>query len=44
MIILINGSMSYECVRPMTNRSDILFMTIKVYHAHIHYSHILKYF
>ena len=29
MIILINGSMSYECIRPMTNRSDTLPTTNK---------------
>ena len=35
MIILINGCMSYECVRPMTNRSGTLLTVIKAYHAHI---------
>ena len=42
MIILINGSMNYECVRPMTNRSDTLFMPMEVYHDHIQCFHILK--
>ena len=44
MIILINGSMSYECIRPMTNRSDALLTAIEVYHAHIKCTHILKQF
>ena len=35
MIILINGNMSYECVRPMTNTSGTLLTATKVYHNHI---------
>ena len=44
MIILINRSMSYECVRPMTNGSDALLAAIEVYHDYVKYTCILKQF
>ena len=44
MIIFINGSMSYECVKPMTHRSVALPTAIKVYLAHIKCTHTIKQF
>ena len=35
MIILINGSMSHECIRPMTNRSGTLPTATKTCHTHV---------
>ena len=35
MIILINGSMSFECVKPMINRSDSLPTADKAYHTNV---------
>ena len=42
MIILIKGSMSHECVRPMSNRSDTLTAVTQVFHAFVQCYYTLK--
>ena len=49
MFILLIGSMSYECVSPMINRSNTLFMEMTAYHIHalqllMHFKAIFKCF
>ena len=42
MIILINGRMSFECVRPMTNGCDNIPTANKVYHTNVQFSFALQ--